>query len=192
MNIILPSSGRVMGALPDPFTDMYALTKAASMTTEVTGMDFGRVRPFFTAENFTGPGKTPLEKASRLAKHGAATLSDNSHRLVNKGADAVAKRPLIRGIAQSVAKRPGLVGALGIAALAIGVGGKMAVGGANDSMEMNRMHVTHGNMQRQAAKATVPVGGLGRQTTPTFSGRRVSGGHMGATGDLVFGMNRRR
>ena len=66
------------------------------------------------------------------------------------------------------------------------------VSGANQAMTMNRMHIQHSQQQRQGILDGAMPRDASKQVNPTFSGRRVKGGHMGATGDLVFAMNNRR
>ena len=157
-------------------------------------MDVGRTshRPFFTKQSFSS-GFASKEGFKDFASRGAGRFTSTASGFVDKTFRVATGEGKWYGKAmRDVAKRPNIAGILAIAALTVGVGGKMAATGTKQSLEMNRMYVAHNNAQRQAANETIPVNNLGRQVTPTFSGRRVSGGHMGATGDLVFAMNRRR
>lgn len=81
-----------------------------------------------------------------------------------------------------------------IAALLVGgtalAGSLTAVSGANKSMEYNRMYLAHNKQQRQNILQTQSP--QSQSVNPTFSGRRVTGGHMNATGDLTLAMSNRR
>jgi len=80
-----------------------------------------------------------------------------------------------------------------LAVTAIG-GATVGIGksGANKAMQMNQMYMQHHQMSRQQILNSAAPRDTSKQVNPTFSGRRVKGGHMGATGDLVFAMNNRR
>lgn len=79
-----------------------------------------------------------------------------------------------------------MLGGTALATAAVGAGG------AHQAMTMNRMHMMHSAQQRQQIEQSVMPRGTRNTVQSTFSGRRVKGGHLGASGDLVFAMHNRR